>query len=392
MIPAELPPTLDRVTIPKFFAPSGLGNSGDCGLRLVASDVAFEALRLIPGPQAALGTLYHRAIAIWARGVAETPQAAFASAAKEVDATIAADARRAHQAPLQGTVSLQQWLGFKTRTLRACMRIRGSKSAGAGDPIQRQIGTGRRVIETTRESNRYRLRGRPDVVRWLGYNRLEVRDFKSGAIVDADGNMMESIRLQLWAYGLMILDEFPKVIVELIVDDGADHRIPFGQTEQRIAADQISEKLRGLSVDAEMSSAEIARPGQACVSCGIRHICSAYKTAAPEWWRSVPDGMKQLPNDSWGTLLEIEERDESMRVRIEDVARRTVAIDTLSHRHGISTDSLGKPFAFFNLAPRGRSRSPDGIAFHPHNFYELPRDNYERRAWSAEVFRVEWSG
>ena len=384
-----LPRPLGKFAIPRFFQPSTLGTSGDCLLQLAAGAHGLDALRLPTRPEAALGEVFHLTLSGWAKSDgSRSPEFFFSEAEAFVNARLGADPKRAHQSPIKNTVTFQKWMGFRARSIGACSTIRPSLRTVASkeDFSDRFSRAPLKEIETLRENSTYRLRGRPDSVRWITPRRIEVRDFKSGSIYEEDGTVKRAIVLQLWAYGLIIAEEYPDASIELIVDDGAEHRIPFGKAERDLARESIMQRLAMLPADTEVEAISLASPGPSCEWCKVRHVCSAYLQTAPEWWRKYPSELRRIPNDTWGKVLAVEKQRGQTRVRLIDPAGRTISIENLSERHKISEDCSNGWLWFFGLSQRGRSRTPDGASFHPHNFFELPRDMYETRAWAASTY------
>jgi hypothetical protein len=130
---------------------------------------------------------------------------------------------------------------------------------------------------------------------------------------------------------------------------------------------------------------DLARPGAGCSTCSIRHVCSVYLATAPTWWKEYPVGVEHLPNDVWGTALEVIGEEEVDLILWDDAGRR-VRIDGLTARHGISSSLQGKHVWFFGLEATGATRGFNGKRFHPRTFHELARDRMERRAWAVEAF------
>jgi hypothetical protein len=214
-----------------------------------------------------------------------------------------------------------------------------------------------------------------------------VRDFKSGNALGRDGEVKPAIQLQLRSYGLMILDVHPKASVRLVVDDGDEHDIVFDATAQLQAQEEIQGIIARVPSPGAAEATALATPGPCCHGCPIRHICSAYRETAPRWWRNFPSEIERLPDDIWGTLVEILPKPgaSSVDLVLMDAAGRHVRVDGLDVRHDAFAFPTRSRVWLFGLQSSARPRGYDGKRFHPRIFHELPRDGHERRAWSTVV-------
>jgi hypothetical protein len=214
---------------------------------------------------------------------------------------------------------------------------------------------------------------------------FEVRDFKTGATVDEDGQIKPEISLQLQAYGLMLLEQHPDAEVRLVVDDGEEREVPFDRERRRSTRETLERFVSSMPPSERTSAIELANPGRACWGCQIRHVCPAYRTKAPSWWKEYPSTIDRLPTDVWGIAVEIRHTP-NVEVILRDDAGRRVLISGLSHRHGIDQACVAGRIWFFGLEATGATRSFNGSRFHPRSFHELPRDRLERRAWVPHIY------
>jgi PD-(D/E)XK nuclease superfamily len=235
------------------------------------------------------------------------------------------------------------------------------------------------------ESVRLRLRGRADRVQRIGPHLFEVRDFKTGATLEENGDIKEEIVLQLRAYGLMLLEQHPRAEVRLVVDDGCEREVSFDTRARRDAESKISALAKSMPASSVVSAMSLASPGRSCWSCPVRHICPAYQAAAPSWWRQYPEGIERISSDTWGEVLAVNITD-TVDVVMRDHAGRRVRIARIDPRHGIDGQHVGDRLWLFGLDATGATRGFDGKRFHPRSFHELPRDRVERRAWVLQVF------
>jgi len=380
-----LPAELENMSVPSMFSPSSLGAAKGCGLRLAASSLARTELlnRLPAGPEASVGQLVHRVLERAVKDSEGSAEELFDDEYGRVVAAIASDTRRAHLTDLSSTKAPAQWANLRAWVLS---RV----SAARHRVVTSRIGSKRRDrggvegAERSFESTTLRLRGRADLVRRIDQDVFEVRDYKSGGVLDGDGEVKREIALQLQAYGLLVLEREPRATVRLIVDDGTDREVEFGPEAQAEAAEAIMAITTIMPLPAIVPVATLARPGDACWGCPIRHICSAYRGQAPEWWTRYPPELSSAPLDVWGQVLE-HRAGEGQVIVLRDGANRRVRVTGVDSRHGLS-DSVGKQLWFFGLEATGASRGFDGTRFHPRSFHEQPRDALERRAWTTVVY------
>jgi hypothetical protein len=386
-----LPSALATVDVPRLLSPSALGAAGGCVLRVVAASPGVHVERMPNGPEASVGILVHRVLEHWARGQgADDPLELFDAEYAEMRAALEQDAARRHFADLISTKGAQAWARLRAGVADRCRRVERRKAAAwVGQVIPGDVPLG---PERPLSSDDLRLSGKADRIRKIGSHAYEVRDFKSGAVLDDAGEVKVAIQLQLRAYGLMVIDLDPEATVRLVVDDGDERDIPFDVAAQARAREEILTIIERVPPPGAVDARRLATPGVGCFGCSIRHVCAAYREEAPTWWRSYPVDVERVPDDIWGTVIEvIPQPNASNDILLTDAAGRRVRVDAMDIRHGARGFPAGSRVWLFGLQATGRSRGYDGKRFHPRVFHELPRDALERRAWSALVL-VEATG
>ncbi len=388
----QLPPAMAAVTVPEFFSPSALGSSAGCRLKLVVASTRRAAgdERLASGPEATVGTLLHRVLERAEQGDGLSPDDIFQQEYTRAVNELRQDPRRAHFAELASTRSLAEWNRTKQWVLARAAQ-HASPLRPKADAKHDQGGSRMTGAEVGFESSVLRLRGKADSVRQIGSREFEVRDFKTGVVLDEHGEVKSAIALQLWAYGFMLLERRPSSEVRLVVDDGSEHEVVFDAAARVRARGVLEEMLQSMPPQGASTTDELAVPSKGCWGCQVRHVCPAYRSTAPRWWKQYPDGLDRISNDIWGTVLEVigEGR---VDVVLRDEAGRRVRVDGVDARHGVSSVFVGKRIWFFGLEATGATRGFDGARFHPRSFHELPRDRMERRAWSLQVFGEDETG
>jgi hypothetical protein len=295
------------------------------------------------------------------------------------------DPRRAHFADLASTKSqadwsrLRKWILSRVRVIQASAEYVRRSPRLEGAP--RVLGA-----EVPLESRSLRLRGKADRIRQLRPRLFEVRDFKTGATLDEDGQIKAEIALQLRAYGLLLLERLPEVEIRLVVDDGVERELSFDAHDRQAAKAALERITNSMPPFGRAPSAGLTHAGSACWGCSVRHVCSEYRSRAPSWWREYPAEIERLSYDVWGTVIDVFGAG-PVDVVLRDDAGRRVRIDRIDERHSVSASAIGRRLWFFGLEASGVSRGFDGTRYHPRCFHELPRDRLERRAWSMQVFR-----
>jgi len=385
-----LPEALQMIDVPDRFAASSLGGWTACVAKLaLASQRLSPALAPLPGgPAAVKGTLAHRVIEQWIKGEGpDEPEELFAHAYQRLREELKADSSRAAFAELAEVFGAADWSGFRAWVLARC-------EASGRVPVGRQSGQapdrGDRIrltgVEVPLRSETLRLTGKADRIRQLAAETYEIRDFKSGAVLNDEGGVTEAVALQLQAYGLMFLEARPGAQLVLVVDIGRDIPVAFDAEVRASARERIETLLAPVPAASRQSMDRLATPGADCLGCRVRHLCSGYLAQAPSWWLAYPDTSARISYDNWGLIAAVIGRADGIDVTLEDAAGRRVRIDRLERRHGLTSSHLGRALWLFDLESPGPGRNFKGQRYHPRVFHELPRDRRERRAWGAQVF------
>ena len=378
-----LPSSLTAVEIPPFFSPSVLGTWGGCRLKLIAMSRGLRSIdRLNASPELSIGTFAHRVIERFANeGNDLSPAQIFDDEYIHLRERLLNDPLRSHFADLATTKTVAEWAVLRGWILSRCERQPRPAAQFRGARGPRSTGT-----ELSLQSARLRLRGSADRVRRMSANEFEIRDFKSGSIFADDGAIKLEIKLQLQAYGLMVVERHPRAVVRLLVDDGHEHEVEFNAAAREEARRTIMSITNTVPQAGLVETSELTSPGPGCWGCSVRHVCNAYRTAAPGWWNEYPVDLPTISRDTWGTVSEIR-AGPTVDAVVRDAAGRRVRIDRLDTRHGIAHVDIGQKLWMFDLESTVVSRDFSGNRFHPRGFHELPRDRRERRAWRLQIYR-----
>jgi RecB family exonuclease len=300
----------------------------------------------------------------------------------------------AHFAELKATMSEVDWHNKTKGILLAAERLldrspaRSTRASGSGPaPLDfEDLGDEGCFHEVNIRSGELRLAGRMDLVEISHPRRVVISDYKTGRVLNREGEVREHISLQLRLYALAVERLDPTAEVQLCVIEGTSNRQLQWDAETRAMTEAVLQSvLKVLPAGESYPAEELARPGPWCSSCSFRHVCPRYLASAPEVWSSgCEDGA--YPLDTWGILRARQQSNTGVVLDLIDAAKRNVRIQRVDLRHGSLDDYVvGYPFHFFGLASIQQSLH-QGKHFHPRNFFELPSDRTPFRAWSLTVF------
>ena len=390
-----IPPPVASVTVPQYFSPSHFAAAGDCLLRSVLRKSSPVApLRAHPAAQ--LGRVFHDLIERVLKGAVDPSEKIEDDLRRELERLLGAAERRLSASPetapfadLRSTLSPLEWRQKRRALLdvaREMSRMQSSGSRGAdnrGNPRFSYVDLPAegKWAEVPFTVEALRLRGRIDIVEKFG-NTTVVKDLKTGRVFDQEGDIRRNIRVQLQLYGVGIRRLEPDREVQLVVDDGCEHLVEFGEEVAKETEDWLLRMLSRLPASAELGAEELGEFGRSCRWCSFRHACPIYRRAAPQRWADESD--VPLPLDTWGKLRRLDDRGSVVDLEIRDAAGRRVKVFGVDHRR-LAELRVGNHVALFGLRAQGSNASAGGWR-HPQNFHEVPIDGLGRRAWSLQVF------
>jgi hypothetical protein len=398
----RIPPALDTVRIPTHLSPSTLAGIDSCLLRVIGEiDPAQD--RLPGGLAAMVGTFVHSVLEEVSRtkDTVSWPDGINAIMAREldrIDGKLCSDRNLVPMAPLRVAMGEHEWARRRAYIIRVSRLIgaRGSMSPHTSrdsglDRLNldlRRIPVGAVWSEVPLESARLRLKGRADRIQRDQKDVYSIVDFKTGSASDEDGNLRESVRIQMFCYGLILADLLQQSVrISLKVDDGVLHEVPFDQASGERTVQSLLIRFRELGEPGnELPAARLATPGNVCVLCSIRHRCRTYIENAPHWWATPPAGIEQVPMDIWGRVKSVKTGTAYETLDMVDCTGRTIRVRGLDPRHGIGTMSASDGLFFFGLKARSVPRDRMNRALPPINFYEVPDDPSGPRAWGLKCF------
>lgn len=222
-----------------------------------------------------------------------------------------------------------------------------------------------RLVEEPLCSNRWRLEGRADLIR-LETDRVEIVDFKSGRIVGQEGEILDGIKLQMHAYGLMAAERWPGREICLRVLGQVDVDVPNSAISRRRVEELLIELEAKFPIGMELIAEQSAKTGPGCRYCRLRPICLSYlKGAAREWARTMPRRERISTNDVWGRFVEVDNRFGAILIEIPD-GRKAKVFGLLPEE----IDELipGNLIGFFGCETQGQPVVSSAI-HHPMNWW-----------------------
>jgi RecB family exonuclease len=396
----ELPKALDTVLIPERFSPSQLSMAKDCSLRAILSTGKPPVPRLPSNPGAERGSVFHELLEHAGKGIIEPSseprkaiEAALTALLERAEQRLAAKAETAHFARLRSAFSPLDWHNACQRVIDLAQRLLehapphepAAPSRFPAEPLEfSQLGPNGIWFEVHIQAPRLRLSGRMDVLEKKP-EKIVVRDYKTGQVHDREGSVLPHIEQQLRLYALAILEHFPQCAIELWISERKETRIVLDNDAVSETRTWLEALLAALPANAEVPAGLLANPGPSCLYCPFRHVCPAYLEQAPGLWVSgTLNG--PLPLDIWGEVVSISGGEMDTSMELKDAMGRRVKVQRLSTRHPALIDlAPGAQIFFFGLSS-SKSSPTNGTYFHPRNYFELPVDPSQRRAWSLSIF------
>jgi RecB family exonuclease len=391
----SLPQPIGRCVAPTTFTPSRLAAGERCLLRtLLESAPKTPALRA--HPLADLGSVLHALLERCVKGQVERRDSPGADAARTLEELLdEADARLVEryeiEAPrLRELLPYMTWrrkrrvvLDLAERHLTSAKASRGA-AFGGGKQSAAVLPSRGVWAEVDFDLPALRLRGRADLVE-RDAGLVTIRDLKTGRVLDAEGEVLPHIELQLRLYGLMAESVWPSCRVRLAVDFGEEREIAFDEAVRSETQAWLDTTMHRVPAGREFAADALATPGAGCVGCPFRHVCGAYMTWAPAMWRK--GSPIEMPLDTWGAVVDSATAGPaSTHLTLRDDAGRLVKVFHARSRD-LKNAHVGDRVWLFNLRSRDRHVGT-GLRQHPLNFYEADPNDATDRAWALQVFHM----
>ena len=168
------------------------------------------------------------------------------------------------------------------------------------------------------------LKGTPDYL-WINGSDAEVRDYKTGALTDINGEIKKSFCVQLNLYRLMVCQKYSDVQnVKMSLDNLAGHRMQVPEIDDNELLNIVND------IQKEIQS-EKFRPGDNCHRCQCGHICSQKEWLDPSS-QEYFDFMGEIDLNNEAVVLTDRKRNITLNIARTDNSREL--FDTLKSMKG----------------------------------------------------------
>lgn len=379
----RLPKTLERVRVEQYIAPSSLVSGSVCVLRRQGREMDGRRIAgLIESPWAVVGTLVHRAIQISDRrpNIAEV----FEELVRRREEELLKDPRRRHFVPLRGVVGEGGW--------SARIGILESRS-GEGEPFPLSLlddnggvapGSPHSSHEVWLESPELGLRGSADLIELIGDESVRITDWKTGSVLDSDGEVKTNYRLQLAAYRMLARERWPDRSVETCLFNGETVAVQVTKSDEDAVRQSVAEIRSTVDGRSDALAADLAQLGDDCFNCDIRHRCPAYMEELRKAGRGLPSDEHPWSGDVLGNVSSVQTRGDTTIVNLVLPSGASAQMRWSSERNGVPRQEE-QAVAAFGLLPLARRSKVNGETLDPLVYEE---SGQSRRAWQAEIFEV----
>ena len=391
MIP-QLPTALVAASVTRYASPSLLSESSTCIVRTFArdSDDGGYLDSLIRGPFVEVGRAVHKSLEI-ADGALNIEDI-FHDIIRARETELQVDERRKHYSNLRESVGQDRW----NERLEIVMSHRG-----LGTPIELHE-TGRASgmqrlnpatfkapsewVELYVFSEMLSLSGQIDRLEMLTDSVVRIIDYKTGEVLDDNGNAKRDYVMQLAAYEAICRGYWPNAQFELVLDNGAEFRV----TIDDAIRNELQQKLNSLRssigslAGQHIMAANYETLSGGCLDCPIRHTCNAYRGAlrddslreivAEESLRSISDG--------FGVVEKIHRTPIETVANVRTSSGRKVQIRS-SFDWQVSNLVVGNQIAFFGYTPQRNKNKATGTETAPFGYSDSFRNS---RNWNSEIF------
>lgn len=265
-------------------------------LQAVIKSFKNNALSLPPNKNAILGTIIHKLYELTIKGELTS---LLDLKNKWEDLITEKKAELASQYPTLHNVSLNDYdkRNSAIRYSLVSMKKRGSADTGYSK---------RRVLsEKWLDCSAIGLKGFADKL-VIDDNYFDVIDFKSGHVIDENGDIKSEYRVQLHLYALMcqFLSLGTPRNLSLVDIDGNYHSIPFSSTLSEQLKAEVLEAIKLLNnAITTRDFQHHARPEpNTCPYCCYRHVCRFREISADEYYQTVSGIVIEIPSSNMYTL------------------------------------------------------------------------------------------
>lgn len=294
------------------FSPSKISLINDCPLRYLLETENYVSVSSPSNPYALVGTAIHKLVEInlsrpSISGV-ELKKQFIDSIDKLATRGGASLVRWVHaNYGLSGILSNERVVSSVQQVKRLLAKYGDDKSEIKVDSnfIAHSISPDAMGSEKWFEHKKLELGGKIDLSYVDDEGIIHVVDFKSGKVLDEEGQPKDGYLLQIGAYGLMVEEsaDSSNILLELI----GSHTTWVGKLDETLRArvlNFVSEAQKTLPLNREIDASTLSKSGEHCSSCRSRFSCDEYRLALRN--RSLGGGDSICsPNDLFGTVSRV---------------------------------------------------------------------------------------
>lgn len=381
--PPKLPEPLQRVGVQQFVAPSALAVGSVCVLRRQGREEDGSRIAgLIESPWAVVGTLVHRAIQI-ADGRSNIIEV-FEELVRRREIELLEDAKRRHFVPLRAVIGEGGW-SSRLGILQGRSGNREPLQLGRPDFKQSLAPSiAHSDHEVWLESELLGFRGSADLLEFIGDHSIRITDWKTGPVLDSNGEVKANYRLQLAAYQMLVRERWPDRKVETQLYNGEVMIVQVTSDDEETVRQSVSKIKRTINGRSKARAEDLALKGAECADCAIRHRCPTYMEELRRTGRGLSAIEGQWSGDILGCVSSSQTQGDTTVVNLTLPSGATAQMRWFSSRMEVS-ELKGQTVVGFGLIPLTRRSRVDGKILEPLIYEE---SNHSRRAWQAEIFRL----
>ncbi len=391
MIP-QLPTALGDVLVTRYASPSLLNVSSSCIVRTYARDSSNSGYldSLIRGPFIEIGRAVHKALEI-ADG-AQNIEDVFYELIRAREGELQSDERRSHYSNLKQSVGQDRWnerLEIVKRHLgmNASVEIHETGRTNAARKLNpKTFRVPSEWVELYVVSDELSLSGQIDRLELLGNEIVRIIDYKTGEILDDNGDAKHGYLMQLAAYEAICRGYWPNAQFELVLDNGVEFTVEINdgiRNEFQQKLDSLRTSVGHLAGQ-QISATSYESLSSGCLDCPIRHTCNSYQAVLRDdaLKEIVPDDLLKSISDGFGVVEKIHRTPIETVANVRTSSGRKVQLRSSFDWH-VSNLVEGNQIAFFGFTAQRNKNKATGAETAPFGYSDSFRNS---RNWNAEIF------
>jgi len=388
----QLPTALGDVSFTRHASPSLLSESSSCIVRTFARDSSNHGYLdgLIRGPFVEVGRAVHKSLEI-ADG-AQNIEDVFYELIRARETDLQRDERRSHYSNLREAVGNDKW-NDRLDIVKSHIGLNASVDIHwNGRPVAAQklnhatFKIPSEWVELYVVSDELSLSGQIDRLEMLSNGVVRIIDYKTGEVLDDDGNAKREYLMQLAAYEAICRGYWPNAHFELVLDNGVEFIVEINDGIRN----ELRQKLNSLQTSIghlagqQVSAASYESLSSGCLDCPIRHTCNSYLAVLKDdsLKETVAEDLLKSISDGFGVVEKIHKTPIETVVNIRTSSGRKVQLRS-SFDWQVANLVTGNQIAFFGFTPQRNKNKATGTETAPFGYSDSFRNS---RNWNAEIF------